>query len=538
MQKRLYAPCICLVPVLLFALTACSRTSDLDRALESITEQELAFHLEFLAADEFNGRNTPSPELKIASLYLAKMAENYGLEPLLPGGSYLQEMPLIVSTVSPVQTVMRFSSRDRTKEFSFPFDFGLQGRSVLPGEVKGEVVFLGLGLEAPELDWDDYKDIDVKGKIAVMLDAELPPDHRLEPEKNRRLLRRRGYNARLKGARAVLMVLNPQREEIFAAGNMVFDNPARATRLAQDAPETTPLPATFYQLDVRQGTAAAILGIKETALTEMFSQLNNGEQVAAKKISRSNLDISVAVNTRRGRTYNVVAWLKGSDPELQDEYVLFGSHHDHLGFREGRVLNGADDNGSGTVAMLELAQALQIKRPRRSVIFVWHTAEEKGLWGSYHFLAESPVPVEKMSAELNMDMICRNDPESLYLIGSNKLSSELDAIIHAVNDKYINFNLDYTYEDPGHPDQFFFRSDQYPYIRYGIPGVWFFCGTTEDYHQETDTVDKVDYTKMARVTKLVYLAALEIGNLDHMLKLDLHTEVKERGEHNLKIIWR
>jgi Zn-dependent M28 family amino/carboxypeptidase len=202
------------------------------------------------------------------------------------------------------------------------------------------------------------------------------------------------------------------------------------------------------------------------------------------------------------------------------------------------VYNGADDNGSGMVAMLELAQAMVIEPPKRSVIFVWHTGEEKGLWGSFYFVSHSPVPVENMSAELNMDMLCRNDPNSIYLIGSNKLSTELDASIHAMNDQSIHLNLDYTYEDPDHPDRFFFRSDQYPYIRYGIPAVWFFCGTTEDYHQETDTEDRVDYTKMERVTKLVYLTAMDIGNKAEMLNLDIHPEITTRGEHNVKINWR
>lgn len=538
MGKRWIIAVLCLILILSISYLACSRTSAVDRALDSITEQELAFHLEYLAADEFKGRNTPSPELKIASLYIAKMAEQYGLQPLLPNGSYLQELPLKVASIAPGRTAMRFSAPDRMTEFSFPFEFGVRSRTVLPGEVSGEVVFLGFGLQAPDLDWDDYKNVDLQGKIAVLLDVELPLDHRLDPEKNRRLLRRRSYTARQKGARAVLLVISREREKTFLDNDLGFDNPARPTRIRKEGDQGGVQAAPFYQLDVRHTTAAAILGVKVDAIADMFSQISQGKQAPAKKIFRARLDLSVAVVSRQGSSHNVVAWLEGSDPALKDEYVLFGSHHDHLGIREGKVLNGADDNGSGTVAMLELAQALQIKRPRRSVIFVWHTAEEKGLWGSFHFLENSPVSVEKMSAELNMDMICRNDPESLYLIGSNKLSSELDAIIHAVNDKYIKFNLDYTYEDPGHPDRFFFRSDQYPYIRYGVPGVWFFCGTTEDYHQETDTVDRVDYNKMARVTRLVFLAALEIGNLDHMLKLDLHPEVKKRGEHNLKVIWR
>ena len=166
-----------------------------------------------------------------------------------------------------------------------------------------------------------------------------------------------------------------------------------------------------------------------------------------------------------------------------------------------------------------------IERPKRSVIFVWNTAEERGLIGSYYFVQHCPVPVEKISANLNLDMITRNDTNELYLIGSNKLSSELDKSINAMNDRFVQMKMDYKYEDPGEPNQFFFRSDQYPYIRYGIPGVWFFCGTTPDYHTERDVEEKCDYAKMEKVTRLVYLTAMDIGNKPALLALDLHPEV-------------
>jgi Zn-dependent M28 family amino/carboxypeptidase len=181
---------------------------------------------------------------------------------------------------------------------------------------------------------------------------------------------------------------------------------------------------------------------------------------------------------------------------------VIGSHNDHLAPREGRVYPGADDNGSGCVGMLSSAKAIVVERPKGSMIFVWHTAEEDGLVGAYYFVQHCPVPVEKISADLNLDMISRNDPNSIYLIGSNKTSSELDKSIQAMNTASVHLKLDYKYEDPAEPNRFFFRSDQYPYIRYGIPGVWFFCGTTEDYHQPTDIEEKCDYAKMEKVAKL------------------------------------
>ncbi len=271
----------------------------------------------------------------------------------------------------------------------------------------------------------------------------------------------------------------------------------------------------------------------------MFETVRLGQPVAAKALAGRSLDLEVEAATKKNRSYNVVAWLEGADPALRGEYVAVSSHYDHNPPREGRIFPGADDNISGVVGMLEIAEALTIARPKRSVIFVWNTAEERGLVGSYYFVEHCPVPVAKISADLNLDMISRNKTNHIYLIGSNKLSSGLDASIKAMNKKPgPGLTLDYVYESPGHPDRFFFRSDQYPYIRYGIPGVWFFCGTTDDYHQEGDTADKADTAKMEKVSELVFLVARDIGDRPDLLPLDLHPEVKARGQENMKVLWR
>ena len=508
------------------------------KGYQSIAAKDMEFHMKFLSADEFRGRNTPSLELKIASRYIALMAEEIGLLPLLPGGYYLQEIPLEVSRVSEAGTHMTLNTRSGQEDFLFPQSFAVRARNASSGSASGEVVFIGLGIHAPDMGWDDYQGIDLEGKVAIFLDVELPEDHILKPRENRRLFYSRGTEAFQRGAVAVLSVIGKNREKSMADKGLAFDNPHMPQRGLEGSSTSGPTSSALSRIEVRHKTAASILGLSEKELAAMFDSISAGKRVDSRRIPGRRLDVSVEIDTQQGVTHNVVAYIEGSDPQLKEEYVLFGSHHDGIGYREDRIFNGADDNISGVVAMFELAEALQIQRPKRSVIFVWHTAEEKGLWGAYHFVANSPVSVEKMSAELNMDMICRNDPDSIYLIGSNKLSSELDAAIHKMNDKFIKMKLDYTYEDPGHPDRFFFRSDQYPYIRYGIPGVWFFCGTTEDYHQETDTEDRVDYKKMERITRLVYLTALEIGNKPEILKLDLHPEIKTRGEHNMAINWR
>lgn len=513
--------------------------SQQQKAVESITAEELKVHLDVIASDEFRGRNMPSQELKIASRYIATLAESYGLNPLMPDGSFFQEIPLDISTINWVKTRMRLTSFSGIQNFSFPHDFGIMDRSIKDMEISGDILFVGYGLSSSKLDWDDLKGLDLEGKIVVMMDPDLPDGHRLKTPENSRILRYRSYNIGGKGAAAVLSIISERREKYFAEKGSHFDSAPRAA-LAEKLKTLWMRPSQqrYLRAEIRHSVARQILGINQEELMDMFAAIQGGEQIPGKKIRGKRLDISLKTSKGKDSTYNVVAWLEGTDEQLKQEYILFGSHHDHIGTREGRIYNGADDNGSGTVAMLELAQALQIQRPKRSVIFVWHTAEEKGLWGSLYFVEHSPVPIDSMSAELNMDMICRNDPDHLYIIGSNKLSSELDAIINAVNAKHIRLTLDYKYEDPKHPDNFFFRSDQYPYIQYGIPAVWFFCGTTEDYHQETDTIDRVDFAKMEKVTRFVYLTAMAIGNKPEMLKLDINPEITSRGEHNLEVKWR
>jgi hypothetical protein len=526
-----------LLPLFLFCCAPRQNTQQ--KAMESITAEELKVHLNFLAADEFQGRNTPSPELKISSRYIATMVESYGLEPIMPDGSYFQNIPLVVRTIDPTQSCMRLISKTGSQNFSFAHDFGIADRTYQDVRVSGDLVFAGFGLSAPDKGWDDLGSIDVKDKIVVLLDVDLPEGHRLQTPENQPPLWRRSRIIGQKGAAAVLSVVSEEREKGFVEKGYLFDTTGRA-QLAKDLKTVwiSSQGQPYLRADIRHSMACALLGVSPDQLQEMFVAIKEGEQIPARDLPGQKLEIAITVNSRNDSTSNVVAWLEGTDERLKEEYILFGSHHDHLGSREGKIFNGADDNGSGTVAMLEIAQALTIDRPKRSVILVWHTGEEKGLWGSRYFVENSPVPVEKMDAELNMDMLCRNDPDSIYLIGSNKLSSDLDAAIHKVNDAYIRMNLDYTYEDPKHPENFFFRSDQYPYIQYGVPAVWFFCGTTEDYHQETDIVDSADFAKMEKVARLVYLTSMELGNKPEMLELDLHPEIKSRGEHNLKVKWR
>lgn len=525
------------------------------KGMNSITADELRVHLNFIAADETQGRDTPSAADNIVARYLATVAERYGFKPVMPGGSFFQNIPLEITAVSESKSRLRVISLTGEEVFYCPQTFGGTFRS--SGAWAGEVVFVGYGLSAPDKGWDDYGDLDLAGKVIVMLEGQLPQGHALGTDR-RTDLRARTAVPGTKAAALVLTVISPEREKDMRSRGAGFQLAQRPTMLetyptqnqaristapAQPRPQQPPqnppqVPARLGpppgQAEIRHEVAATILGISQSELDAMFASIARGQQVP-RKVLNKRLELSVVTEKHSDSSPNVIAMLEGSDPILKNEFVVISSHHDHLGMRNGRAMDGADDNGSGTVAMLEIAKALALEKPKRSVILAWFTGEEKGLFGSHYFVNSCPVPLEKISANLNLDMISRNDPDSLFLIASNNLSTELDGSIRTQNEKYSRLKFDYVYNDRAHPDRFYYRSDQYPFIRVGIPAVWLFCGTTPDYHTPNDTIARVDFKKMEKVTRLTYLVACDIGNKPALLKLDANPEVTTRGKHNTSV---
>jgi Zn-dependent M28 family amino/carboxypeptidase len=227
---------------------------------------------------------------------------------------------------------------------------------------------------------------------------------------------------------------------------------------------------------------------------------------------------------------NVLAYIKGS--EKPDEVLIISAHLDHEGIKNGEIYNGADDDGSGTVAVIEIAKAFKEAvnkgfRPKRSILFLHVTGEELGLFGSRYYADVNPIfPLANTIANLNIDMIGRidvaheNNPNYLYLIGSNKLSTELHDLSEAINKKYVNITFDYTYNDDNDPNRFYYRSDHYNFAKNNIPVIFYFNGTHADYHKPTDTPDKIEYDLLAKRAQLIFYTAWEIANKDERIKLD------------------
>jgi Zn-dependent M28 family amino/carboxypeptidase len=227
---------------------------------------------------------------------------------------------------------------------------------------------------------------------------------------------------------------------------------------------------------------------------------------------------------------NVVAYIEGD--EHPDEYIILSAHLDHVGMEDGEIFNGADDDGSGTVALLEIAEAFKEAAnnghgPNRSIVFLHVTAEEMGLIGSKYYTDNPIVPLKNTVTNLNVDMIGRTDPqrpkrnrEYIYIIGSDKISQELHDINEEVNNIYLDIDLDYIFNAEDHPDRFYYRSDHYNFAKKGVPIIFYFSGTHEDYHQPTDTVEKIQYDLLELRTRLIFHTAWELANRDDRIKID------------------
>jgi Zn-dependent M28 family amino/carboxypeptidase len=252
--------------------------------------------------------------------------------------------------------------------------------------------------------------------------------------------------------------------------------------------------------------------------------------------ARAKVNIAVEIKDAP-MTQNVIGVLEGSDPKLKDQYVVISAHYDHLKTSDtGEVYNGADDDGSGTVAILEIAQAFATgQRSKRSILVIFHTAEELGLFGSEYIADYEPVvPIEKMVTNLNIDMIGRSrsekdkdardrfltDKDSIYVIGSDKLSTELHGINEQTNAETARMRFDYTYNDDRHPERFYYRSDHYNYAKHGVPVIFYFTGVHRDYHRATDDVEKIDFEKMERIARMIFATGWRVANGDNRPVVD------------------
>ena len=509
------------------------------KGVKIISEEQLRYHLDFLGAKEFRGRETPSSELSIVSLYLANWAKHTGLKSIMPDGSYYQHIPLNVTSVSKTGTKLTVLRDGVESVWFFGNSFG--GNFTANGSYLGDVLFAGSDINA-------LTDIDLRGKMVIVIDDDHFPEGEDAP--NPWLSTRLGSTLgffRERGASAVLSIPSPEKQARIAISSGFYDYvpTGRLSIPYESMQRTSPTPPTrspsqrppspFASAEISHRLAATLMGINEDQVAKLFADQRVGKVLQPVVYQNVFARLDAVIDTYTATAPNVVAYIEGSDPILKNEYVVVSSHHDGRGIDDGEVIPGADDNLTGVVAMMEIGRALLVERPKRSVIFAWMCGEEQLMHGSNFFVNNCPVPIEKISACINLDMLGRNHTDSLFLIGSDMLSSELDAAIHKANNTTgVRFGFDYRYSNVTHPQMFYVRSDHFPFVRFGIPAVWFFCGLTNDYHTYRDALEFVDFKKFFKATKLSYLTIMEVGNKRELLKLDVNPAVTSRGAHNLK----
>lgn len=571
---------------------------------DSITEEELKIYLYFLASDQLEGRNLPSRGYDTAALYVASHLAEWGLK---PGGStsqtngplqpYFMPIELVSKQVVPEETKASItlpagggrggrgrggegSSDQRPMNLDYGKDWTVPagGRGAPPVEefsVAGNLVFAGNGYVIHKTNVNPYAGLDVKGKIVVV--AGLPPELAAQQAAAGGRGRRGGGGgaapnplgeactdfltpaeaAARNGAVAVVTIANFQELSTMTNPSGVsggvgggrgqsLNGPAYQAPKLRQQPACPAVPAVTAAL----GMANAIFqGEKMNASQIFYGAGSNTKQDSFELSAGKKLTVHVAVRNEPGHGENVIGILEGSDPALKEEYVVLSAHLDHNGLTtplaDGHnILNGADDDGSGSTGLLAAARAYAQGaargiRPKRSILFLWNAGEEKGLWGSQYFNQYPPIDLGKVVANLNMDMIGRtkgpgySDPDAthklvnpgeIFVVGPNISSDDLEKTIETVNNGYQKLVLDHFYDttapDATHDNlgpqprgqRIFYRSDHYNFAKMGIPIAFFTVGLHPDYHRATDTPDKIDYKEIQAVSKTVAAAAWVLAN--------------------------
>jgi hypothetical protein len=477
---------------------------------ETITEAELKEHLYIYASDEFEGRETGEPGQKKAVAYLAEQYKKLGIPAAQSNGDYLQEVPLEVSKV-PSGSITINGKVFQNGESLLTF-------TASEGDFS-EVIYVGYGIE--EENYSDFKNIDVKEKVILVKSGEPQNSDGTyvlsgTSEKSKwsnmsEAISKRFELAESKGVKAILYYDTNN----FGRYKSRFDYMKKndSGRMTIKDNSSTSFSTFFIQKDIA---------------TTIFPEIES--ESTSKSIS-TQLQLAIESSNKQISSENVVAIIKGT--EKPEEYLIISSHLDHIGItKDGQVNNGADDDGSGTVALLEIAEAFKKasdagKGPKRSIVFLHVTGEEKGLLGSKYYTDYDPIfPLSQTVADLNIDMIGRIDPKRdgernyIYLIGSDKLSTDLHNISEEANKKFMNIELDYTYNDENDPNRFYYRSDHYNFVKNNIPIIFYFNGTHDDYHAPSDTPDKINYDLLENRARLVFYTGWEVANRKDRLIVD------------------
>ena len=471
-----------------------------------IEPENLKIHVFILSADSLEGRATGTSGQKKAASYIEGFFESLGLNAPVKGESPAYRQSFVIE----MKTTVSGEITAGNKKFSYPDEFVTMPDGALQSEaISMDVIFAGYG------DSLDYRDLDVKNK-SVMIFFE--GDSR---ERRKRI--RIGQNF---GARNFIFLFSDNKGSFtgWVSGFKYF--------LEQPVVQLSSDPEPFrktHVLYMAPETGAEVIGIKLQKLKALVDKNKRSPKNSYRKIKPARIDFNLIVSSNEVITENIAGIVPGT--EFPGEVVVVSAHYDHIGKVDTLIYHGADDNASGTAAIMELARVFSKAKslglgPKRTVLFLAFTGEEKGLMGSEYYSSNPLFPLDRTVADFNIDMIGRIDqkhegnPRYVYLIGSDKISKELHSISEECNKIYSGLELDYTYNDENDPQRFYYRSDHYNFAKNNIPVIFYFTGVHKDYHTPADTADKIDYDKMAAIVKLIFHTVWEVSNSEDRLEKD------------------
>ena len=512
-----------LLPLFLVALTAFAQVDPL-RYGKLITGADLRKHLTIIASDEFEGRETGTEGQRKAAAYIEGQFSALNLKQPAGIKSYQQLYPLYQDSLLEKSLSVNGILAEYGKDFYIPMNGNENVRFS-----SSNLVFAGYGID--DAAYNDYAAINVKGKIVVFFAGEPKKEgnYFINPNGKSSAWTFPGLNKKLavaasKGAVGA-MVVSPT-TEIFS--QRTIENNSKRTNVYFPREKEAEKKLNYAMLSHAFARSIFPVNFDEALSTAKSS----GSFTPQPTEGKTKIEYLFKKYRNTINASNVIGVLEGTDKK--DEYVFLTGHYDHLGKHDGKIWYGADDDGSGTCAVIEMAQAFvkaagEGHRPRRTIVFMTVSGEEKGLWGSEYYSDHPLFPLEKTSVDLNTDMVGRIDTERktadtnnyVYVIGHDKLSSDLPLINESSNKKYTNLVLDYKYDDPNDPNRIYFRSDHYNFARKGVPILFFYDGMLKaDYHQPSDTVDKINFDLYEKRVRMIFYTAWDIANRDTMLIRD------------------
>jgi hypothetical protein len=508
--------------------------------VNTINSSDLESHLSFLASPLLKGRANGEEGLDLAAAYLASQAKKIGLKPL-GGNSYLQPYTVVKKSLDPEKTSVQVMVEGKDPVFVKEPLFQLIPMGAADFELEGEVVFAGYGINASKFKYNDLDSLDIAGKIILILDrAPLTPDGKKCLFEDQKWLTMNGLQMKIQGLmmakpKAILIVADPKSgfSSIEDAYPQLVGYMKSSMTLKGEKNQMFDFPGMPKLIFVHRKVADELLNGTGRNLADLQNSIDNSFKPHSFPIQGKKIKITeVSLNEEKSLP-NVAGYVEGSDPILKNEVVIFSGHMDHIGGKGDKINAGADDDASGCAALLEMAEAFQSlsKKPLRSVLFLWVSGEEVGLFGSQSYVNKPLFPLDKTVADLNMDMIGRvktdadtsknnpmTGPDAVFVITDDQ-SKELIAVADAVSKKN-KLTLDYSLSGRTHPLNLFARSDHYNFVQKDIPILFFTTGLHTTYHTPGDVIELIDFKKMELVTKTMYEIGYQVANKKTRIVVD------------------